>query len=601
VSLGGGTTERLGRSARAGLWIEMANEADQNNGQTKLDVAANITKWAAVLGAVVAAGQASSSWITGYWQNQAEQSRAEEAFRMETLKAQSELAKSYLEMIVADDASDDDRIILFGALGELKEHPLQHWASTRRDAYAVKVAKLTEIAVQQENLAAIKDEGERQERELLLSIDAIRAQLDANPTPEEVTILQADLAQKYKELGTVRAAIALAKQQTEDLALAAPSTDGTAVAILAPPNVSELVSSLGQRITPELLFPLFAESARQRILDNSASLQNAMVEFKVTDPRIAAIVLAFIATERPDFSTSEEPERQAENYEGRLDLGNTQPGDGVRFRGRGYILVTGRANYQRISELLGLGQRLVDSPEDLSSPEIAARSTVAYIVERQSRVLEALTDNNLERVYKTLVGGLTLRFRDFKKAYGRVLVELGQGPAVGAFLTDLNSDSPDARRAARAALSQIGEAAFAPMMGFWTENADNYRVRLGVAVALTEYLRTNKTTRASAAERLSDSDLGLLLAAANDPDRTLRIYATEFLMDLGSPRIVPLIRDRFEAASDDGKFNFIVAISDTLGSLSAEQKLSLRADLTTWRETVGPNTQKKIDELLARL
>jgi predicted chitinase len=582
----------------------MTDDLEQNAapaGQSKLDVAANITKWAAVLGAVIAAGQAGSSWITGYWQNQSEQSRAAEAFRMETLKAQSELAKSYLEMIVADDASDDDRIILFGALGELKEHPLQQWASTRRDAYAIKLAKLTEIAVQQENLAAIKDEGERQERELLLSIDAIRTELGANPTPEEATSLQADLAQKYKELGTVRAGIALAKQQTEDLALTAPSAAGTGVPILSPPNVSELVSSLGQRITPELLFPLFAENARQRIMDNSASLRNAMLEFRVSDPRIAAVILAFVAAARPDFSTSEEPERQAAIYEGRTDLGNTQPGDGIRFRGRGYILVTGRANYRRFSELLGLGQRLVDSPEDLISPEIAARTTVAYIVERQSRILDALTDGNLERIFKVVHGPITPRFKVFKEAYEKALRELGQGPVVGAFLADLNSDSPDTRRAARAALMQIGEAAFAPMMGYWTENADNYRVRLGVAVALTEYLRANKVTRASAAERLSDGDLSLLLAAADDSDRTLRIYATEFLMDLGSPRIVPLIHDRFESASDDGKFNYVVALSDTFESLSPEQKQSLRADLAAWRETVGPNTQQKIDELLTRL
>ena len=52
-------------------------------------------------------------------------------------------------------------------------------------------------------------------------------------------------------------------------------------------------------------------------------------------------------------------------------LGNTQPGDGVRFHGRGYPQVTGRANYARASKELCVD--LVARPERMLEPEIAAK------------------------------------------------------------------------------------------------------------------------------------------------------------------------------------------------------------------------------------
>ena len=59
-------------------------------------------------------------------------------------------------------------------------------------------------------------------------------------------------------------------------------------------------------------------------------------------------------------------------YGGRQDLGNTHVGDGYRFRGRGYIQTTGRANYERAAQALGLD--LLDDPDLLKTPRHAARA-----------------------------------------------------------------------------------------------------------------------------------------------------------------------------------------------------------------------------------
>lgn len=65
-------------------------------------------------------------------------------------------------------------------------------------------------------------------------------------------------------------------------------------------------------------------------------------------------------------------------YDGRKDLGNTQPGDGARFAGRGLIQVTGRANYLKASQALFGDNRLLSTPELLEQPEWATKSAVWY-------------------------------------------------------------------------------------------------------------------------------------------------------------------------------------------------------------------------------
>ena len=65
-------------------------------------------------------------------------------------------------------------------------------------------------------------------------------------------------------------------------------------------------------------------------------------------------------------------------YEGRADLGNTTPGDGPRYKGRGYIQLTGRANYRAYGAALGAD--LEGDPSRASAPGLAARIAARYWV-----------------------------------------------------------------------------------------------------------------------------------------------------------------------------------------------------------------------------
>lgn len=68
------------------------------------------------------------------------------------------------------------------------------------------------------------------------------------------------------------------------------------------------------------------------------------------------------------------PTPAQKRYEGRKDLGNTEPGDGKRFMGRGFCHITGRRNYEDWSRRLGID--LVSNPALAEKPEIAAKIIV---------------------------------------------------------------------------------------------------------------------------------------------------------------------------------------------------------------------------------
>lgn len=100
-----------------------------------------------------------------------------------------------------------------------------------------------------------------------------------------------------------------------------------------------------------------------------------------------------------------QPERIANKvYANRLGNGNEASGDGWRFRGRGYIQLTGRANYAEYSQRLFGDDRLVREPGQAAEPAIAIRLAGAYW---QHKGLNALADmDDLVGITKRINGGL---------------------------------------------------------------------------------------------------------------------------------------------------------------------------------------------------
>lgn len=88
----------------------------------------------------------------------------------------------------------------------------------------------------------------------------------------------------------------------------------------------------------------------------------AMVRYDIDIPLRRAHFLAQIGHESGDLRYVEEL-ADGSAYEGRRDLGNTEPGDGPRFKGRGLIQLTGRANYTRYGRAVGQDLVTGDNPK----------------------------------------------------------------------------------------------------------------------------------------------------------------------------------------------------------------------------------------------
>lgn len=128
-------------------------------------------------------------------------------------------------------------------------------------------------------------------------------------------------------------------------------------------------------LTPQQISKIAPAADRDRVATLTPYLNRAMVEFEINTPLRQAHFLAQVAHESDRFNALEEY-ASGEEYEWRDDLGNTQSGDGVRFKGRGLIQITGKANYRNCGEDLGVD--LIKNPKRLAEPDLACRSAGWY-------------------------------------------------------------------------------------------------------------------------------------------------------------------------------------------------------------------------------
>jgi len=127
-------------------------------------------------------------------------------------------------------------------------------------------------------------------------------------------------------------------------------------------------------------------------------------QYEIDTPQEFAHFLAQACHESDHFKTTREY-ASGSAYEGRKDLGNNYPGDGVRYRGRGIFQTTGRANYLQLGIKKGQRDLFVNSPELLEQPEYAVWSACEYWKTRGLNDAANHADSDLLKKKLYLKGG----------------------------------------------------------------------------------------------------------------------------------------------------------------------------------------------------
>jgi peptidoglycan L-alanyl-D-glutamate endopeptidase CwlK len=179
------------------------------------------------------------------------------------------------------------------------------------------------------------------------------------------------------------------------------------------------------RVTVDLVSRMFPGTPRQNIERHLPFVLKALEKVELVDKPLALMALATIRAETGAFLPISEfpskfntapPGPPFNLYDRRTDLGNQGPPDGERFRGRGFVQLTGRDNYLRYGQKIGLDDRLIDDPELANTPQIAAQLLACFLKDREKKIREALQEDRLD-VARRLVNGGIHGLAQFEKAY----------------------------------------------------------------------------------------------------------------------------------------------------------------------------------------
>lgn len=175
----------------------------------------------------------------------------------------------------------------------------------------------------------------------------------------------------------------------------------------------------------ESVAKLFPDAPINNIRNYLPLVLRALAEKGLGDKNMVLMALATIRAETAAFAPISEYQSKYNTapggkpyglYDFRSDLGNSAAGDGNRYKGRGFIQLTGKHNYGNYSRKLGLGDLLLSQPDLANDPVIAARVLATFLKDKEATIRLALSRGDLAAARKAVNGG-THGLDQFKLAF----------------------------------------------------------------------------------------------------------------------------------------------------------------------------------------
>lgn len=167
-------------------------------------------------------------------------------------------------------------------------------------------------------------------------------------------------------------------------------------------------------VTAAIVAKMFPGTPVANIKENLPIVLEALAAVNLDDKNMILMALGTIRAETASFlpisegishfntSPSGHP---FDKYDNRGDLGNVGPPDGNSYKGRGFVQLTGRANYQEHGIAIGLGNQLVENPSLANQPDIAAKLLASFLKRKEQAIRSALSHGDLKTARKLVNGG----------------------------------------------------------------------------------------------------------------------------------------------------------------------------------------------------